>query len=101
MPAVVNCVGKQKPYKSLEDRTGEPQLYFWKYRQLHHFFAVHGSSIRDITLLTPFEGLFVAEEPIPHMISELYLLLGSSASASKPICIRAWERDLGKEFFGP
>ena len=52
-------------------------------------------------MLTPFEGLFIADEPISRMVSELYQLLGSSASVSKPICIRAWERDLGQELMGP
>lgn len=64
--------GKLLPFESLGNRPGSPHLNFWKYRQLHHFFAVHGNSIRDISTLSPFEGLFILEEPVPHMISELY-----------------------------
>lgn len=86
--------GRLIPFESL---TG-PQINFWRYRKLHHFFEVHGSSIRDIASLTHFAGLFIADEPVPHMVSELYQLLGSSSLAAKPLYIRVWERDLGLEF---
>lgn len=73
-------------------------MNFWRYRQLHHFFERHGHTIRDPLSLTPFEQLFVQEEPVTHMVSELYKLLGSAAQLPKPIYIRKWERDLGTEF---
>lgn len=71
---------------------------FWRYRQLHHFFKTQGDSIRDISSLTPFKRLFIAEEPILHMVSELYQLLSSASPAVKPSYIRAWEWDLETVF---
>lgn len=68
-------------------------MNFWRYRQLHHFFEIHGRSIRDISTLTPFEQLFIEEDPIPHLISEMYRLLGTTENP-RTTYIRAWERDL-------
>lgn len=86
--------GKLIPLETLRDRTGSFPMDFWHYRQLHHFFKTQGDSIRDVSSLTPFERLFIAEEPISHMVSELYQLLSSASPAVKPSYIRAWERDL-------
>lgn len=90
--------GKLIPYESLTARPRGPQMNFWRHRQLHHFFEVHGSSLRDIVSPTYFEVLFIADEPVPHMVLELYQLLGSSSSVAKPIYIRAREKDLLLEF---
>lgn len=89
--------GKLLSFDALQARRQGSRMNFWRYRQLHHFFEVHGHSIRDPSSLTPFERLFVEKEPIPHIISELYRLLGSAAHQSKPAYIRRWERDQGQE----
>lgn len=62
------------------------------------FFSVLGCPIRDVSTLTPYEHLFIAEEPVQHMVSELYRLLSLATGAAKPIYIREWEKDLGVEF---
>lgn len=64
----------------------------------NHFFAQHGHAIKDISSLTPFKHLFIAEEPIPHISSELYQLLGSATPNAKPLFVRAWECDIGLAF---
>lgn len=85
-------------FEVLKAWRGDFSMDFWRYRQLHHFIAQHGRAIRDMSSLTPFEHLFIAEEPIPHMISKLYELLGSVTPDTKPLFVQAWERDLGLEF---
>lgn len=80
------------------DQAGSFPLDFWRYRQLHHFFKTQENAIWDISALTPFEHLFIVEEPAPHMIIEFYQLLSSAASTVKPPYVRAWERDLETVF---
>lgn len=89
--------GKLVSYEALPVGHQGPQLNFWKYRQLHHFFKTNGHTIRDSSSPTPFERLSINEEPVPHMVSELYRLLGSAAPQLKPAYIRRWENDLGQE----
>lgn len=72
-------------------------MNFWWYRQLHHFFETHGHSIRDPSSITSLEQLFLDDKPIPHMVSELYRLLGSAIRKPKHAYIRRWEKDLGHE----
>lgn len=46
----------------------------------------------------PFESMFIAEEPVSHMISELYQLLTLASPITKPAYNREWERDLESKF---
>lgn len=48
--------------------------------------------------LTPIEKLFIEKEPLPHLFSVLYKLLGSVPTITKAAFIREWERNLGLEF---
>lgn len=90
--------GKLIRLETLREQSGSFPMDFWRYRQLHHFFVTHGGSIRDVSTLTPFECLFIAEEMILHMISELYCLISSKASTLKPTFVRSCERDLETVF---
>lgn len=89
--------GKLMSYESLPVGRKGPQLNFWRYRQLHHFFEKHIHLIRDPSTPTSYEHLFTDEEPVPHMVSELYQLLGEADPHMKPTYIRKWEADLGYE----
>ena len=71
------------------------RMNFWKYRQLHHFFEIHGRNIRDPSTLTPFERLFTDDAPTAHIVSELYSLLTSATAQVRPAYVRRWESDLG------
>lgn len=90
--------GKIMRYDELPEGRNGPRLNFWRYRQLHHFFGKHGHTISDPSTFTPFERLFTEEESAPHLVSELYRLLGSAAPQPKPAYIWRWENDLGQEF---
>lgn len=76
--------GNLLAFEVLKAQCGGFPMDFWPYRQLH-FFAQHGHAIRDISSLTPFKRLFIAEEPIPHMrlLTHQYQLTHSSSLDSK------------------
>lgn len=86
------------PLETLRDRFGCFPMNWRRHKQLHHFFAAHGGSIRELSTLTPYEWLFIEKELTHHMISELYKLLVSALTMTKSAFIQAWERDLELEF---
>lgn len=90
--------GRLPTLETLRACHGRLPMDFWHHKQLSHFFATQGQFISATSQLTPSELLFAMEEPTPHVISELYQLLGSAASKTKSVYIREWERDLGREF---
>lgn len=92
--------GKLLSFDALQARHIGSWMDFWRYRKLHFFF-LDTRPLRDLSSLTPIEHLFIAEEPIPHMVAELYQLLSSATHESKLPYIQVWERDLGRELTEP
>lgn len=90
--------GKLIPLDALRNSHGRFPMDWWRHQQLQHFIATEGTPMRGLDNITTLESLFIEEEPTPHLISELYRLLGSVPTAGKPAFIREWERDLGVEF---
>lgn len=81
--------GRLLPLQTLTERYRSFSMdFFWRYKELHHFFSTCRCSFWAVTTLTQLERLFVADEPIPHMISELYKLLILASPTIKPAVIR-------------
>lgn len=87
--------GKLIPLDALRNSHGRFPMDWWRHQQL---IATQDASMRGLDTIATLERLFIEEEPTPHLISEIYRLLGSVSAISKSAFIREWERDLGVEF---